>query len=631
VLERVTSALAAGEERPGQRQMCEDIAAAIEEGRRTVFRAPTGSGKSAAYLAACLASGRTTVVATASIALQDQLGAKDLPHVVAHCGLDPVPTFAVLKGRANYVCRARLAERERAAQQGTLDIDGSARRRVDLAAITAWAATTITGDRAELATEPETDSWRQVSVGGDECPGASQCPHGSTCFAERAVALARDADVVVVSTHLYALHIATGGFLLPEHDVVVFDEAHEVEAIVSQVMGAAITPGRLRWLAASARAASAAEPRSLEVLTSAALDLETSLAALDGKRLDPAELPVEVRDAITLARDGASRVVAEARRAASAADGSRAGASAAAAEAKAAAQRIVKSGSQLIDDLDRPAAADTDSVVFVEGSALRVAPLDVAASLRAGLWERNAIAVFASATVDDRLPARLGLHGVAVTNVESTFDVRRNGLLYVPRLPDPRHESWEHASHDELVALITAAGGRTLALFTSWKRTRAAAEAVAARLTTPVLVQGEAPRAQLLAQFVAEEATSLFATTSFWQGVDAPGLTCVLVTLDRIPFPRPDEPIMQALRERAGDRAFEEVDLPRAATMLAQGVGRLLRTADDRGVVAVLDRRLAEARYRRTILDAVPRLRRTREQQEAIVFLREIVGADVPG
>jgi ATP-dependent DNA helicase DinG len=144
-------------------------------------------------------------------------------------------------------------------------------------------------------------------------------------------------------------------------------------------------------------------------------------------------------------------------------------------------------------------------------------------------------------------------------------------------------------------------------------------------------VQGEAPRAQLLAQFVAEEATSLFATTSFWQGVDAPGLTCVLVTLDRIPFPRPDEPIMQALRERAGDRAFEEVDLPRAATMLAQGVGRLLRTADDRGVVAVLDRRLAEARYRRTILDAVPRLRRTREQQEAIVFLREIVGADVPG
>jgi ATP-dependent DNA helicase DinG len=629
VLARVTGALPGGEVRPGQQRMCAGVADAIEQGVPAVFRAPTGSGKSAAYLAACLAAREPVVVATASIALQDQLATKDVPHVVAHAGLVPPPEVAVLKGRANYVCRARLAERERAAQQGTLDLaatGATAKVRDDLAAITAWAQSTITGDRAELATEPDPEAWRQVSVGGDECPGASQCPHGGSCFAERATATAREADLIVVSTHLYALHLAIGGYLLPDHRVVVFDEVHEVESIVSQVLGVSITPGRLRWLATSARNAQAGERPALDAVVAASSMLEEALAPLDGQRLDPSALPDPVVAAITSARDSVNRLVESARKSAAAADTSRAAASGAAAEAKAAALRIVKSGGQLVTDLDRPAAPGVDAVVFVEGSSLRVAPLDVASTLRTMLWDEGVVGIGASATIDDRLPARLGMSSTTVVDIESTFDVRRNGLLYVPRLPDPRHADWEAAAHDELAELIAAAGGRTLALFTSWARTRAAAAALRPRISTPVLVQGEAPRAQLLAGFVQEEAASLFATTSFWQGVDAPGRTCVLVTLDRLPFPRPDEPIVQALRERAGDRAFDEVDLPRTATMLAQGVGRLLRTADDRGVVAVLDRRLAEAGYRRAILDAVPRLRRTRERSEAVAFLCDVTG-----
>lgn len=621
VLDAATGALDAGEVREGQRSMCAAIAEGIATKRHGVFRAPTGSGKSAAYLAAAVAAGQRVVVATASIALQDQLAAKDLPHLVEHGGETDV-SWAVLKGRANYVCQARLAERERAREQGRLELEPSLRARADLARIAAWAASTATGDRAELPEEPDPDAWRQVSVGGDECPGAKVCPQGGTCFAERATAAAREADVLVVSTHLYALHLAIGGYLLPEHEVVVFDEAHEIDDVFASVLGTSITAGRLRWLASSVRSSSAAEAATVDTVMKAALQLHEALEPLAGARLEPKAMPPAVVAALQRCSKTVEALVGEARRAASHAKDKGAD------DAHAAAQRSVKAGSQLLDDLQRPAAAGDDTVVFVEGAALRVAPLDLATTLRERLWDNGVTGIFTSATIDDRMPHRLGLPAdVTVTDVASTFDHKANGMLYVPQLPDPRHAGWEQAAADELIALVEAAGGRTLALFTSWARTKAFAAIARERLATPVLLQGEVPRGQLLQRFVREEATSLFATTSFWQGVDAPGRTCILVTLDRLPFPRPDEPLVQARRERVGDDAFAEVDLPRAATLLAQGVGRLLRTRTDQGVVAVLDKRLAEATYRRAILDALPPLKRTRSRDEAVAFLRVAAGA----
>jgi ATP-dependent DNA helicase DinG len=618
-LDRATGALAAGEAREGQRSMCAAIADGIAKGRHGVFRAPTGSGKSAAYLAAAVTAGKRVIIATASINLQDQLAAKDLPHMAEHGGVDAA--WAVLKGRANYVCQARLWEREQAKEQGRLDLEPSLRAKADLARIAGWALTTATGDRAELPEEPDPDAWRQVSVGGDECPGAKVCPQGSTCFAERAVAAAKEADVLVVSTHLYALHLAVGGYLLPEHDVVVFDEAHEVEDVFASVLGVSLTPGRIRWLATAARASSAGQTATVDACMRAALALQEALEPLNGQRIQPKQLPVPLVAALGRCAKTVETLVAEARRAATFAKDKGAD------DAHAAAQRTVKAGSALVEDLARPAAAGEDSVVFVESGALRVSPLDLASTMRDRLWEAGVTGILTSATVDDRMPHRLGLPDtVTVEDVASTFDHKANGMLYVPRLPDPRQPGWEAAALDELVALIEAAGGRTLALFTSWARTTAFAKVARERLSTPVLLQGEIPRGALLRRFVDEESASLFATTSFWQGVDAPGRTCILVTLDRLPFPRPDEPLLQARRERVGDDAFNEVDLPRAATLLAQGVGRLLRTRTDQGVVAVLDKRLAEASYRRTILDALPPLKRTRDRSDAVAFLHTAAG-----
>ncbi|MBA2496763.1 MAG: ATP-dependent DNA helicase, partial [Acidimicrobiia bacterium] len=256
---------------------------------------------------------------------------------------------------------------------------------------------------------------------------------------------------------------------------------------------------------------------------------------------------------------------------------------------------------------------------------LRVAPVDVAATLEP-LWDEVA-AVLTSATIPVGLAARVGLpeRTTTVLDVGSPFDFAANGLLYcAAHLPDPRNAAWEAGAHEELAALITAAGGRTLALFTSWRAMTAALDAVRPLVDVPVLAQGDRPKPALVDAFTADEPTCLFATLGFWQGIDVPGRTLSLVVIDRLPFPRPDEPLTQARRERAGPRAFGAVDLPRATTLLAQGAGRLLRSGTDRGVVAVLDPRLAKASYRWDIVRALPPMRRTRHRAEAEAFLREI-------
>ncbi len=730
VLKAVTAALpGGGEERPGQVQMARAVARAVASGRHLVVQAGTGTGKSLAYLVPAVVSGEHIVVATATKALQDQLADKDLPSVAAV--LDRPLTFAVLKGRANYLCLERAAEvsgrgiqpdlgaaaddplwleedtseedRGRASDDaagsfgagtgrsfgaGTGHSAGGTRRLVDdVRHLITWSRRTETGDRADLDFEPHERAWAMLSVGSRECPGARRCPEGERCFAERARQRAAEADVVVVNTHLYGAHLASDGAVLPPHDVVVFDEAHEIEDVMTQSLGVDLAPGRLRALHAVARPLldEAKEPTGLD---DTADRLQALLGAHVGRRVRRPQGGSEISDPPRPApggRGGRKRdffglgdedsgedgvgVSAGSARAGGAgmktggasadeitADlelaslleltrarlerlrarlvapaGGAGGGVAEGPDAAARRTRALTAAAHLEEDVRRLLAPTEGEVAWIDGTpqgpVLRLSPIDVGPLLAATLWG-SVTAVLTSATIPLHLAARLRLDNFDVDHLDvgSPFDFRSHALLYVARhLPDPRSDDARAALWDELEALISAAGGRTLALFTSRRATTAAAAALADRLPFQVLVQGDLPKGRLLEKFARDETSCLFATLGFWQGVDVPGRALSLVTVDRLPFSRPDDPVLDARRERAGQAAFALVDLPRAATLLAQGAGRLIRTAADRGVVAVLDPRLATAGYRKVLLDALPPMRRTVELEQVTAFLASVL------
>jgi len=604
-----------GEMRVGQFQMAKAVARAVAERRALVVRAGTGTGKTWAYLVGALAAGgnRRVVVATATKALQDQLAGKDLPAVAAS-GVRPGLTWAVLKGRGNYLCRQAAVEAVRAGDAPALDLTGDGKAiGAEVARLLAWGATSETGDRAELHFEPRPAAWSSVSVGSEECPGADSCPSGGECFAEAAYQRAREADVVVVNLHLLGAHVASGGYVLPEHDVVIVDEAHEAEDVLSGALGVTLTPGRVAAVARLAPGSALARHRDA---------LDRALTPLVGRRL-PGGVTGEPDLAQTLGDLG--QAVREERRAVrGAADDDTDG--------RARRDRAAKALDSLASDVDLALGATGDDMVtWAEQSgsqpALRVAPVEVGGPLATVVWS-SATAVLTSATIPPGLGARLGLAAEAVQlDVGSPFDYRTHCLLYVPRLPDVRRPQHEDAAHAELEFLLTAAGGRTLALFTSWRAMRAARDAVDGRVPYRLLAQDDLPKPALVEAFRADETSCLFATMGFWQGVDVPGTTCSLVAIDRLPFARPDDPLTEARRERAGPAAFAAVDVPHAATRLAQGAGRLIRTATDRGVVAVLDPRLAEASYRAAILQALPPMRRTRDRSDVTAFFGPAAGA----
>jgi len=636
-----------GEARPGQEAMARAVATALSERRHLVVQAGTGTGKSLAYLVPAALSGRRVVVATATKALQDQLAQNDLPQVAAVLGSRF--SFAVLKGRNNYLCRQRAlevsdggiqpqlstAEPDDRAVQDDPDADGDPSsedptRLVDqVRALLAWAERSPTGDRGDLPFEPSARAWGMVSVAPRECPGAFRCPSGGTCFAEAARANAAAADVVVVNTHLYGAHLASGGAVLPEHEVVVFDEAHELEAVMTSSLGVELAPGRLRGLGVMARSLVAGEDAPvIDALIEIAERLGAALAERVGTRVLGSEGAEDatLADVLGLAAarlDGLSTALGRRQRdAAGDDDGAWA--------------RLWSAAGHLANDLARLAARTDDEVAWVDGTRraplLRLSPIDVGPALAATLWG-GVTAVLTSATIPPRAAERLGLDGSPLDELDvgSPFDYRSHALLYVARhLPDRRTPEAEPALLDELEALIEAGGGRTLALFTSRRTTELAAATLGPRLTHRVLVQGQLPKARLLAIFAEDETSCLFATMSFWQGVDIPGRSLSLVVLDRLPFPRPGDPLTDAKRERAGDAAFRLVDLPRAATLLAQGAGRLIRSNEDRGVVAVLDPRLATASYRHVLLAGLPPMRRTTDRRQVVDFLRRALGPATP-
>jgi ATP-dependent DNA helicase DinG len=679
-----------GEDRPGQLHMAQAVGRAIDERRHLVVQAGTGTGKSLAYLLPVVRSGRRVVVATATKALQDQLATKDLPFLAEQLGDAPAFTFAVLKGRSNYLCRQRAGEvvgRAHDPGRPSADLpaaDAPIGRRLfamtgepgDVAAgpaaddlpdftdaaatgadspggnvgglgdqvrrLVAWGDISPTGDRGDLDFEPHPRAWSMVSVTARECPGAFRCPSGGQCFAEAARARAAAADVVVVNTHLYATHVASDGAVLPEHDVVVFDEAHEVEDVMTSGLGIEITPGRFRAVAQAARAVVVADDAGIaEGVNELADRLGDALRAGAGRRVlttfnadvdaNVTDIAVERRDielanVLELGRGRLDALVGALRRADARAPGKDD-------EHSTRRRRTMQAAGHVVGDLQALAAIGPDQVAWVESSGpggraltLRMAPVEIGPVLAEQLWPA-VTAVMTSATVPPLLEARLGLpaDGTDRLDVGSPFPYETCALLYCATgLPDRRSPEAERAIHAELIRLIRAAGGRTLALFTSWRAMQGAVEAARAELEYPVLAQNDLPKARLVEAFAADDEACLFATMSFWQGIDVPGPTLSLVAVDRIPFPRPDDPLLEARRERAGEAAFRVVDLPRAATLLAQGAGRLIRSATDTGVVAVLDRRLATAGYRRTLLAALPPMRLSTDPGEVVTVLAQL-------
>jgi ATP-dependent DNA helicase DinG len=582
--------LPAYEARPEQAALAEAVEHALATGEHLVAEAGTGVGKSLAYLLPALASGLRVVVATATKALQEQLLMKDVPVARAAVGGDV--DVAVLKGRQNYLCRRQLQ-----GFQPFLLADGRDGRAWE--AMQPWLAATDTGDRAELELEPSDALWTELAVGADRCSGR-RCPFHSTCFAEAARERAAHAGLVIVNHALYFAHVASGGGVLPEHDAVVFDEAHRLEESAAAWLGGRVSRPLLRRLAGDVERAcrEAAKPppaRVLDRLERAGERLLRAVAPPTGRRRLRELPPGAAAPLVGALEDLADALHGEGD------------------ELDALARRALAAAAQV----EACAAPDADDrVAWAERDAVAWAPVDVSRELRERLWEDGPTAVLVSATLatgeDARfVRRRLGLDRAREAVVGSPYDFGSQALLYVPAaMPDPGSDAFVVRAAEEIVRLLALSGGRALVLTSSYRALDAYRERVRGRVPYEVLVQGEAPRERLLERFRDEVASVLIATSTFWQGVDVPGESLSLLVIDKLPFSAPGDPLHEArceAVERTGGDWFRDYALPTAVLQLRQGFGRLIRVHSDRGVVAILDPRLRTRGYGRAFLAALPR------------------------
>ncbi|MCM2388409.1 ATP-dependent DNA helicase [Streptomyces albipurpureus] len=602
-----------GVERPGQVAMAEAVAQAVDDGSHLLVQAGTGTGKSLGYLVPSVAHGERVIIATATLALQRQLVERDLPRTVdaLHPLLRRRPEFAMLKGRSNYLCLHRLHEGvPQDEEEGLFDpfeaAAPSSKLGQDLLRLRDWADETETGDRDALTPGVSDRAWSQVAVTSRECLGATKCAYGAECFAEMARERAKLADVVVTNHALLAIDAIEGAPVLPPHEVLVIDEAHE---LVSRVTGAAtgeLTPGQVNR--AVRRAAKLVNEKAADSLQTAAETFERVMELALPGRLE--EIPEDLGYALVALRDAARTVIS----------GLGSTRDKSVQDEDAVRKQALASVENVHDVAERVTQASEYDVVWYErhdrfGASLRVAPMNVSGLLREKLFTDRSV-VLTSATLKlggdfNGVGASLGLSPEGTEgddipqwkglDVGSPFDYPKQGILYVARqLATPGREGSRGDMMDELAELVEAAGGRTLGLFSSMRAAQAAAEELRGRLDNPILLQGEETLGELIKAFAADPETCLFGTLSLWQGVDVPGPSCQLVVMDRIPFPRPDDPLMSARQkavEEAGGNGFMAVAATHAALLMAQGAGRLVRATGDRGVVAVLDPRLANARY----------------------------------
>nr|WP_269812858.1 ATP-dependent DNA helicase [Ornithinimicrobium sediminis] len=625
-----------GTQRPGQVQMAEAVRDAVQHEEHLLVQAGTGTGKSLAYLvpavAHAMATGKPVVVATATLALQAQIIDRDLPRI-ADALRGPMgrrPTFALVKGRANYLCKHKLVggfpdeDEDSLLSVGAVDADRS-RLGGEILRLREWSEVTESGDRDELVPGVSNRAWRQVSVSARECLG-SRCPLAGECFVEQTREAAREVDVIVTNHAFMAIDSFEGRQMLPDHDLLVIDEAHELTDRVTSTVTDELTATTVT--AAGKRAARYADT---DQLSDAAQDLQDVLDQLPEGRLANG-LPERLATVLAAVRDAARGLQSELKgEAKEAGDGARQVARAAVDELFTTAERVLAER-----ELDVAWVSQDPR----RGAVLRVAPMSVALLLREKIFGDRTV-VLTSATLElggsfDAVAATLGLLGEDAPrwqglDVGSPFDYPRQAIAYVAaHLPAPGRDGAAPQVFDEIEALVRAAGGRTLGLFSSRRAAEAAAEQLRTRLQDTgitVLCQGDDQTPTLVRQFAEDAGTCLFGTLSLWQGVDVPGSACQLVLIDRIPFPRPDDPLSSARTEavgRRGGNGFMAVSATHAALRLAQGAGRLVRRSDDRGVVAFLDSRMMTARYAGFLQRSLPPFWPTTDRELVLGALRRL-------
>ena len=629
-----------GEARSGQIEMAEAVANALSDRHHLLVQAGTGTGKSLAYLVPALVSGKKVLVATATLALQRQLVERDLPKIKAALDkeLKRDITFAIYKGVGNYVCLQKMNNSEGDPEnQAVLEVSSL---ESDAKRLRAWAESPkASGDRDDA---PDVDRrvWYANSVSGRECMGADECPYGHKCFAALAKAKAQTADVVVTNHTLLAIEIVDSHPILPERDAIILDEAHEFMDRTTQAVTEELTAPRVIRAAAMARKhmpgkASEAFTKAADKFADAVDDYSEDVKTDPSKsgRLD--ELPKQLESSMRAIKEAVAAVLQLINADAEVIDPNT---MAERARVKGALNEI----SQTVTKLLKPGHTH---VLWFEPtySTLYLAPLSVSDVLRRNLLtETPVIATSATLTVGksfDAIAKNIGFvigekdedqemaeglidpANLQILDVGSPFDFANQGMLYLPKhLPEPGRDGPSIEALTELGELIEAAGGRTLALFSSWRGVEMADEhlrKVLADLKLPIITQrrGDAV-GPLVDKFASIPNSILLGTISLWQGIDVPGPSCTLVAIDRIPFPRPDEPVMSARAaeaDAAGGSGFMQISLPRAALLLAQGTGRLIRSIDDRGVVAILDSRIVNKRYGSILLNSMPPFWRTND------------------
>ena len=643
-----------GKPRLGQIEMAEAVANALTDRHHLLVQAGTGTGKSLAYLVPALVHGKKVLVATATLALQRQLVERDLPKIKAALDkeLKRDISFAIYKGVGNYICLQKLnnspddPEAQALLEVSTLETDAKRLR--------AWAQSKgASGDRDDA---PNVDSrvWHASSVSGRECIGADECPSGSKCFAALAKAKAQTADIVVTNHTLLAIEIVDSHPILPERDAIVLDEAHEFSDRTTGAVTEELTAMRVSRAAVMARKhmpgkASDALVKAAEKFTQAvadyALDLKSDPSKAGRLELVPKELESSMRK-VKEAIAGILQLIT--------ADEQIIDPNTMAERARV--KGALNEINQTITKLLKPGSSH---VLWFEPtfSTLYLAPLSVSDVLRKNLLTKTpVIATSATLTVGksfDSIAKSIGFvvgqseededsssedlqdmdpANLKILDVGSPFDFANQAMLYLPKdLPEPNRDGPAKEALVELGQLIQAAGGRTLALFSSWRAVEAADEylrKVLADLALPIITQRRGDTvAPLVERFAKDEKSILLGTISLWQGIDVPGAACTLVAIDRIPFPRPDEPVLSARAaqaDAAGGSGFMQISLPRAALLLAQGTGRLIRSLDDRGVVAILDSRIVNKRYGSILLNSMPPFWRTHDGEVIKDALRRL-------
>ena len=639
--EALNAAIAAigGQPREGQIQMAEAVANALTDRHHLLVQAGTGTGKSLAYLVPALVHGKKVLVATATLALQRQLVERDLPKIQP--ALEKVLkrdlTFAVYKGVGNYLCLQKMNGAEQDPDGDMLMEIGALEK--DQKRLKAWAKTPgISGDRDDA---PDVDRrvWFANSVSGRECIGKDDCAFGSQCFAIAAKAKAQTADVVVTNHTLLAIEIVDNHAILPERDAVILDEAHEFMDRTTQAVTEELTAARVERAAAMATKhmpgkAAIAFKKAADEFAESIADFAADVRSDPSKAGRLPELPRHLEAPIRKVKESSAAVVALINADADIIDPD---SMAQRARVKGATNEIQTIASKML----RPGK---HQVMWFEPnfSTLYLAPLEVSDVLRRNLLtETPVIATSATLTIGrsfDAIAKSIGFvvgqdideesdegkgaidpANVQMLDVGSPFDFASQGMLYLPRhLAEPGRDGPAKDALTELGELIEAAGGRTLSLFSSWRGVEMADEhlrRVLAELKIPIITQRRGDSVgPLVEKFAKDPRSILLGTISLWQGIDVPGPSCTLVAIDRIPFPRPDEPVMSARSaeaDQAGGSGFMQVSLPRAALMLAQGTGRLIRSMDDRGVVAILDTRIVTKRYGSILLNSMPPFYRT--------------------